>query len=136
MHLVTSGCVPVLPMGEAGAIAYNSMLHEQVEGECRELLRKLAWRVKVAGGDVAGAHLRMGAVYPEIVCLAKKLEADLIVMGCRGRRGIRRAIGRSVSDAVIRNAPCPVLVVPSKRRQRPPGEPPSCKEVDRRSRWT
>jgi nucleotide-binding universal stress UspA family protein len=45
--------------------------------------------------------------------LAKKLGADLIVMGCRGRGGIRRAVGGSISDAVIRHAPCPVLVVRS-----------------------
>jgi nucleotide-binding universal stress UspA family protein len=69
--------------------------------------------VKVAGGDVAGAHLGMGEVDLEIVACAKKLGADLIVMGCRGRGGIRRAIGGSVSDAVIRRAPCPVLVVRS-----------------------
>jgi nucleotide-binding universal stress UspA family protein len=37
----------------------------------------------------------------------------LIVMGCRGHRGIRRAIEGSISDAVIRQAPCPVLVVRS-----------------------
>ena len=45
--------------------------------------------------------------------LAKRLGADLIMLGCRGRGGIRRALGESVSDAVIRNAPCPVLVVSS-----------------------
>src|SRR5688572_25406283 len=71
------------------------------------------WRVKVAGGTVAGSHLRMGAVDLEIVALAKELGADLIIMGCRGHRGIRRAIEGSISDAVIRRAPCPVLVVGS-----------------------
>jgi len=55
----------------------------------------------------------MGEVDLEIVACAKKLGVDLVVMGCRGRGGIRRAIGGSVSDAVIRRAPCPVLVVPS-----------------------
>ncbi len=55
----------------------------------------------------------MGEVDLEIVGLAKELGADLIVMGCRGRHGIRRMIGGSVSDAVIRHAPCPVLVVRS-----------------------
>ena len=89
------------------------MLYEEIEDEARELLRKLSWRVKVAGGDVAGAHLGMGEVDLEIVACAKKLGADLIVLGCRGHRGIRRAIGGSVSDAVIRHAPCPVLVVRS-----------------------
>jgi nucleotide-binding universal stress UspA family protein len=47
------------------------------------------------------------------VGLAKELEANLIVMGCRGRHGIRRIIDGSVSDAVTRHAPCPVLVVHS-----------------------
>jgi universal stress protein A len=43
---------------------------------------------------------------------------DLIVMGCRGHRGIRRAIEGSISDAVIRRAPCPVLVVRSDETNR------------------
>ena len=110
LHLVHVGCAPVFLMGEPGAIAYNGMLYEQIEGECRELLRKLSWRVKVAGGEVD----------LEIVGLAKKLEADLIVMGCRGRGGIRRAVGGSASDAVIRRAPCPVLVVPSREMAETP----------------
>ena len=55
----------------------------------------------------------MGEVDLKIVGLAKELGADLIVMGCRGHRGIRRAIEGSISDAVIRHALCPVLVVRS-----------------------
>jgi nucleotide-binding universal stress UspA family protein len=113
LHLVHVGCAPTFLKGEPGAGGYDRMLLKEIEGEARELLRKLSQRVKVAGGDVAGTHLGMGEVDLEIVGLAKKLGADLIVMGCRGRRGIRRAIGGSVSDAVIRRAPCPVLVVPS-----------------------
>jgi nucleotide-binding universal stress UspA family protein len=94
---------------------HNRMLLEEIEEESRELLRKMSWRVKVAGGTVAGAHLRMGEVDLEIVGLAKKLEAGLIVMGCRGHRGIRRAVGGGVSDVALRRAPCPVLVVPSNK---------------------
>jgi len=113
LHLVHVGCAPVFLKGEPGAGGYERMLLEEIEDEARELLRKLSWRVKVAGGNVAEAHLGMGEVDLEIVGLARKLGVDLIVMGCRGRRGIRRAIGGSVSDAVIRRAPCPVLVVPT-----------------------
>ena len=125
LHLVHVGQAPAFLMSDPGARGYNPMLYrtrgyhhnrmllEEIEDEARELLRKLSWRVKVAGGDVAGAHLGMGEVDLEIVGLAKKLGVDLIVVGCRGRGGIRRAVGGSVSDAVIRNAPCPVLVVPS-----------------------
>jgi nucleotide-binding universal stress UspA family protein len=47
----------------------------------------------------------------EIVLLAEKECADLIVMGSRGRGRIRRALMGSVSDLVVRHAHCPVLVV-------------------------
>ncbi len=125
LHVVHVGLVPSFLMSDPGTRGYNPMLYrtrgyhhnrmllEEIEDEARELLRRLSWRVKVAGGDVAGSHLRMGKVDLEIVGLAKRLGADLIVMGCRGRRGIRRAVGGSVSDAVIRHAPCPVLVARS-----------------------
>ena len=77
--------------------------------------------MKTAGGNVAGSYLRMGEVDLEIVSLARELEADMIVMGCRGRGRIRRAIEGSVSDAVIRHAPCPVLVVRSRESAEIPG---------------
>ena len=113
LHVVHVGVVPSFLMSYPGALGYDRMLYEEIEEESRALLRKLSWRVKAAGGTVAGAHLRMGAVELEIVALAKELGVDLIVMGCRGHRGRRRAIEGSISDAVIRHAPCPVLVVRS-----------------------
>ena len=113
LHVAHVGVVPTFLRSDPGTRGYDGKLYEEIEEESRELLRKLSWRVKVAGGTVAGAHLRMGAVDLEIVGLAKELGADLIVMGCRGHRGIRRAIEGSISDAVIRRAPCPVLVVRS-----------------------
>ena len=113
LHLVHVGIAPAFLMSDPGTVGYDRMLLEEIEDEAGGLLRKLSWRVKVAGGDVAGAHLGMGEVDLEIVACAKKLGVDLIVMGCRGRWGIRRAVGGSVSDAVIRHAPCPVLVARS-----------------------
>jgi nucleotide-binding universal stress UspA family protein len=100
-----------------GTLGYDHKLYERIEEESRELLRKESWRVKAAGGTVAGAHLRIGAVDLQIVALAKDLGVDLIVIGCRGHRGIRRAIEGSVSAGVIRHAPCPVLVVRPEKDQ-------------------
>src|SRR5829696_5010924 len=113
LHVVHVGLVPGFLMSYPGTLGYDRKLYEQIEEESRELLRKLSWRVKVAGGPVAETHLRMGEVDLEIVALAKEIGAGLIVMGCRGQRGIRRAIDGSISDGVIRCAPCPVLVVRS-----------------------
>jgi nucleotide-binding universal stress UspA family protein len=39
-------------------------------------------------------------------------QAELIVMGTRGRRGFARLVLGSVAEAVVREAPCPVLTVP------------------------
>ena len=118
LHVVHVGVIPTFLESYPGTLGYERKLYEQIEEESRELLRKESWRVKVAGGTVAGAHLRMGVVDLEIVTLAKELGVDLIVMGCRGHRGIRRAIEGSISDAVIRRAPCPVLVVRSDETNR------------------
>ena len=118
LHVVHVGLVPSFLMSYPATRGYDRKLYEQIEEESRELLRKLSWRVKVAGGTVARTHLRMGQVDLEIVALAKEIGAGLIVMGCRGQRGIRRAIEGSISDGVIRRAPCPVLVVRSDETNR------------------
>src|ERR671912_67948 len=98
LHVVHVGVVPRFLESYPGTLGYERRLYEQIEEESRQLLRELSWRVKVVGGTVAGTHLRMGAVNLEIVALAEKLGADLIVMGSRGLGGVRRALMGSVSD--------------------------------------
>src|SRR5829696_7726638 len=49
----------------------------------------------------------------------EEVGVGLVVMGSRGRGGIRRALMGSVSDSVVRHAHCPVLVV---RRETSEGE--------------
>jgi nucleotide-binding universal stress UspA family protein len=124
LHMAHVGVVPSFLQSYPGTLGYEGKLYEQIEEESRELLRKLSWRVKVAGGTVAGAHLRMGIVHLEIVALAEELGVGLIVMGCRGHRGIRRAIEGSISNRVIRHAPCPVLVVRGYERAKAPKRRP------------
>ena len=46
-----------------------------------------------------------------IVDAASAESADLIVLGTHGRHGVNRSLFGSVSDHVVRNAPCPVVVV-------------------------
>jgi nucleotide-binding universal stress UspA family protein len=111
LHVVHVGVVPTFLKSYPGTLGYERRLYEQIEEDSRALLRKQSWRVKAAGGTVAGTHLRMGAVDLEILALAEELGADLIVMGSRGLGGVRRALMGSVSDSVVRHAHCPVLVV-------------------------
>jgi nucleotide-binding universal stress UspA family protein len=59
--------------------------------------------------DVETRILR-GDAATAIVALADEVSAQAIVIGSRGRGGIKRAVLGSVSDHVLRHAPCPVLV--------------------------
>ena len=86
-------------------------LERQFEQMARRVLDAEVEKVRAAGGTVGQAHLRIGEAATEIVDLAEKLSAGLIVVGSRGLSGIRRALIGSVSDSVIRHAHCPVLVV-------------------------
>jgi nucleotide-binding universal stress UspA family protein len=81
------------------------------EQRAREVLEAEVEKLRSAGGMVAQAHLIEGRVAPEIVALAEEIGAGLIVMGSRGRGGIRRALLGSVSDSVVRHAHSPVFVV-------------------------
>jgi nucleotide-binding universal stress UspA family protein len=115
LHVVYVEPLPdFMKKNDAGTPGYDLQLYKIIEGEGRETLRKVVWGVKVAGGTVAEAHLRMGAVAEEIVVLADELEVDLIIVGSRGLRGIKRALAGSVSESVFRHARCPVMVVRAK----------------------
>jgi nucleotide-binding universal stress UspA family protein len=56
-------------------------------------------------------HLRVSDPTVAIVQLAGDIQADLVVIGTHGRRGIARFLLGSVAAGVVRLAPCPVLVV-------------------------
>jgi nucleotide-binding universal stress UspA family protein len=55
-------------------------------------------------------HVLRGRAGPALCSLAREVGARAIVMGSRGRGGIKRALLGSVSDHVVRNAPCPVVI--------------------------
>jgi nucleotide-binding universal stress UspA family protein len=55
---------------------------------------------RLVTGDPAGA----------IADLAASEGVDLIVMGTHGRTGLRRLLMGSIAEAVVRTAPCPVLI--------------------------
>lgn len=53
-----------------------------------------------------------GDPHATIVDQAVATKADLVVMGTHGRRGFKRMLLGSVTEAVLREVPCPVLTVP------------------------
>ncbi len=64
-----------------------------------------------ASGFVAEADQRVGDAATEILAAADASQADLIVMGTRGRTGLARLVLGSVARNVLLHARCSVLVV-------------------------
>jgi nucleotide-binding universal stress UspA family protein len=72
-------------------------------------------------------HVRFDSVADEVAQLAADLEADLVVVGTHGRRGLSRMLLGSSAEATVRLAPCPVLVVrPKAVPDSPPRIEPPC----------
>ena len=59
----------------------------------------------------------IGTKYKNIVEKAAEEGVDMIVMSTHGRTGMDRFILGSVAEKVVARAPCPVLVVPRRRRE-------------------
>jgi nucleotide-binding universal stress UspA family protein len=64
-----------------------------------------------ARGALIKTRLEEGDVPKKIVEVAEEEQCDLIVMGARKRRWLRKLFGDNVVEKVISQAPCPVLVV-------------------------
>lgn len=58
--------------------------------------------------------VKRGIPYEEIIKFAKDNDIDLIIIGTLPRSGVERFFVGSTTQRVIRNAPCPVLVVTKK----------------------
>jgi nucleotide-binding universal stress UspA family protein len=71
---------------------------------------------------VVNHRLAEGNPVDEILKAAREIRADLIVMGTRGRSGLRRVLMGSVAEGVMRQAPCPVLTVRTPAKAAQPGD--------------
>ncbi len=76
-----------------------------------QMQQALAEVVERCEAQAIEAHVLEGSPAWEIVEYASKIEASLIIIGSHGASGIRRILLGSVSERVIRSAPCPVLVL-------------------------
>lgn len=63
-----------------------------------------------SGLDNAHTHLLLGSTKHEVLKLADKIKADLIIVGSHGKKGIALLLG-STANAILHGAKCDVLVV-------------------------
>lgn len=98
--------------------------------EAAEHKRLVAWLADTgatarAAGLGLDVHVVEGRPKEEILRAARDLRADLLVMGTHGRSGFDRFVLGSVTESVLRHAPCPVLTVTEGAApDYPKGKPP------------
>lgn len=83
---------------------------DQARAEREPLLVEIVHRARSASVD-AEFLLWSGDPAEAILSAVEAERADLLVVGSHGRDGAGRILLGSVSDHLVRNAPCPVLVV-------------------------
>lgn len=104
---------PVMPPVADGAYV-SPHVYASLEAAGRRYgkqhLDRLVARARKAGIRTRGLLLD-GLVHDRIVAAARKLRADMIVMGTHGRSGLARFVLGSVASRVVSHARCPVLTV-------------------------
>jgi nucleotide-binding universal stress UspA family protein len=109
VHLLNVIGIPTLGVPELGVALTSTMIDSMVRDN-GAALEEVAAR-KRGSVPIGQVLLRTGDARDMICQAAKEVGADLIVMGTHGRRGVTRALLGSVTESVVRMAPCPVLTV-------------------------
>ena len=85
-----------------------SMVTEMVM-KAKSMVEKIGQQAEQAGVKAA-AVVKEGEPYKAITALAGEIQADVIVMGSQGRRGLSKVLMGSVTERTIGYSPCPVLI--------------------------
>ena len=86
----------------------ESMRDEMIRKVRQQLVERLTFGAPPVDGT---SEVVTGTTAESIVDYARFIDADLIVMGTHGRRGMAHLLLGSVAERVVRTASCPVLTV-------------------------
>jgi nucleotide-binding universal stress UspA family protein len=109
-----NGLPTSLAFAEGPAAASDVLeLREQRHRDGEELVSRAAQQLHAAGFQTSTA-VREGDARHVILDVATEWCPDLIVLGSHGRTGLDRFLLGSVSESIVRHAPCSVEVVRAK----------------------
>jgi nucleotide-binding universal stress UspA family protein len=122
--LAGGGVNPALGGYDAGAVAQpdftatlqdRATFEEAARSAAAELLDSALYELRDALAGVEVERLVIEDRHPAEALVEASSDADLLVVGSRGRGGFKQMLLGSVSHAVVLHARCPVVVVPSRR---------------------
>jgi len=102
------------------SVDFYSVARSDVDAR-QQAMRVIGIAVAAANGRgmAAKSHVVAGDPKEALLARAQQSEADLIVLGSHGRRGLERFFIGSVAEHVVRQSPIPVLVVRALTRKKP-----------------
>lgn len=109
LHIVDEAYQYWMAMGP-GALPVGPPPDEMLALSQKEMEKFVASKLAGVKAPVTKAVL-VGRPFIEIIRYARDEKIDMIVMGTHGRSGLRHAILGSVTERVVRKAPCPVLTI-------------------------
>ncbi len=104
VHVATS------PPSQSRLVRANFDVHALLEEDARQAVKGTLDRFEEAGLPYT-LKVALGDPVAEILGVARKENADLIVIGSRGLGAIRGAVMGSVSQKLAQTADCPVMIV-------------------------
>jgi nucleotide-binding universal stress UspA family protein len=113
VHVVSSAILSGILSGEASGSPGSKADPAAVKDEIREAAKSWKTEFEPTGLGTVATELTFGEPGQEILFAATRLRSDLIVIGRERTGTTRRALLGSVTSEVLREAPCPVLVVMS-----------------------
>ena len=102
---------PMPVMAPYGEIPVDARMFEEQREVAEAELVKAGERAR-AGGLTVETTMKGGHPAREILALADRAQADMLVIGTHGRGGVEHLLLGSVAEKIMRKAACPVLVVP------------------------
>jgi nucleotide-binding universal stress UspA family protein len=102
-------------VGDIGYVpgAFIDKVLDDLRANGRKILDKAVALASDAGVEARPllVEAKGGSIADAILAQARKVRADVIVLGTHGRRGLRRVVMGSDAEAIVRDARVPVLLV-------------------------
>jgi nucleotide-binding universal stress UspA family protein len=96
---------------DGGVMLIDPELQRQIEAAAQEHVERNIFEEDRKVLKATSVVLVSNAPAEAIINFARQSKIDLIVMGTHGRGGVAHLVMGSVSERVVRTAPCPVLTV-------------------------
>jgi len=102
--------IPSYPLPEGYVLASSETVAE-ILSKTQQAMNEARSRALAQGITSVDIVMSEGAPFSEIVRAAREHGSDLIVIATHGRTGLKHALLGSVTEKVVRKAPCAVLTV-------------------------